>query len=135
MRLDPFKLLTMACMALILGLAGVAQAQEQIAALIDIGVDDDLSQELDVRGYCVVGLDMPSGWDAADITWTCSSVSGGTFDAVTDGDGTALTVTAAASKYIDLTKTGEQLCGCAFAKLATSAAQTANRTIILQLAR
>lgn len=99
-----------------------------------IAASGTTSGEVDISHFCLVGIDMPSGWDAADITFTASHASGGTFDPVTDGDGTAVTITVAASKYIDLTKTGEQICGADFIKIVSSQTQTAERILLLKVA-
>ena len=93
------------------------------------------SQELNVTNLCVVGIQMPGTWTAADIEFTCSEVSGGTFNDVYDAAGTQVAIVTAAARYIDLTGSGNQVCGCSFLKAKSSNAQASARVVVLQLAR
>lgn len=64
-----------------------------ISSVIDIG-----------PGYAIVGLDMPSGWDAADIVYECSSTknsngtySPATFQRLQDTSGNVIRITGLAA--------------------------------------
>lgn len=60
-----------------------------------------LSGSVYVNERTVVGLEMPAAWTAASITFQASQ-DDTTYNDVYDNDGTELTVTAAASRYIIL---------------------------------
>lgn len=93
------------------------------------------SLEFDIEDYAVVGIWMGADWTAADIQWTCAEKKGGTFYPVYDASGTRRTITASATRFLDLVATGDQLGGCRHAKLISSNAQAAPRTLVLQLGR
>lgn len=63
-----------------------------------------LSDEVILNGLTLVGVVVPSGWDAADITLE-GSVDGTNFFDVHDDAGNELTITAAASRYITVDST------------------------------
>lgn len=86
------------------------------------------------QGDVLVGIEMPSGWDAANITFQ-NSIDGTTnFIAVNDADGNAVTVTSpAADKFIALSPVG--IGGLATIKIVSSATQTAERILKLVIVR
>lgn len=92
-----------------------------------------LSGEVDLNGHQIVAIYMPGTWQAANITFTASNVSGGTFYDVYDSAGNELTVTASASRTIvDI----PELAPLRFIKVrsgtsGTPVTQGANRNIIL----
>lgn len=59
-----------------------------------------LSPEVNLHGKALVGIIVPSTWDAADITFQAASVGGGTYNNVYDDDDNEVTVQAAASRHI-----------------------------------
>lgn len=58
-----------------------------------------LSGAVDLNNYALVGIVVPAGWDAADITLQ-GSVDGTTFFNVYQDDDSELTIQAAASRYV-----------------------------------
>lgn len=60
-----------------------------------------LSAAVDLQNMKLVGLQMPSAWTTANLTFQ-GSFNGTTFADVYDSDGTEVTVTAAAARYIIL---------------------------------
>ena len=77
------------------------------------------------------GIQMPSSWTAADIKFTVSSTSGGTFQALYDAEGTEQTVTTAASRYVALN--AAITAGMRYIKVISSASQASARTLILHI--
>lgn len=59
-----------------------------------------LSNEVDLNGHQVVAIYMPGTWTTANLTFSASNVTGGTFNNVYDSAGNELTVTAAASRTL-----------------------------------
>lgn len=102
-----------------------------IEATIDQSADDDLTPSIDLAGYQVVALQMPSAWTAANITLE-GSVDNSTFQAVYNRAGVQYTITAAASRYITIDPS-DSLSFPRYIKIATSAGQAADRTITLVL--
>ena len=98
-----------------------------------------LSGVIDLEGFVLMGIQMPSAWTAANLTFEASSARAGTFDDVYDDTGTEVNVTAAASRYIGVTGTkGDVLANVRFLKVrsgttGTPVNQGAARTITLCL--
>ncbi|MBW7967570.1 hypothetical protein [Bradyrhizobium sp. BR 10261] len=67
-----------------------------------IAISTSLSAAIALGEKVAVGIVMPSGWDAANLTFQGSADGGATFNNVYDSSGNELTVTAAASRYIYL---------------------------------
>lgn len=74
---------------------------EKRSAVIANGAS--LSGVIDIGTMLLTGIDMPSSWTAADLTFAASATVDGTYDPVFDSDGNELTVTAAASRFLALT--------------------------------
>lgn len=68
------------------------------SVLIGAGTDG-LSAAVDLEGFSLVGFDMPAAWTAAVITLQ-NSLDGVTFKDVYNSDGTELSFTVAASRYV-----------------------------------
>lgn len=66
-----------------------------------------LSGAVDGRGQALVGIAMPSGWTAANLTLQASA-DGATYNNVYDAAGTEYTITAAASRFIQVPVTSTQ---------------------------
>lgn len=111
---------------------------------VKITSGQSLSNVLDVSSHRIVAIDMPSGWDSANLTFQASAevsdtsaVPAATYDNVYDGTGTELAVTAAASRYVVLTTAQKDaLRGVRSLKIrsgtaATPVTQTADRELIL----
>lgn len=64
------------------------------------------SNALDIFGQAITGFQMPTGWTAAAITLLASVDEDGPFQPVYDADGTELTVTTAASRFVALDPAG-----------------------------
>lgn len=97
-----------------------------------------LSGEIDLEGFKLAAIIMPAAWDAANLTFQASDVSGGTFQNVFDDAGTETTVTAAVSRSIGMDAAMPELAAFRFLKIrsGTSALpvnQTAARTLTLVL--
>lgn len=97
-----------------------------------------LSGIVNCGGLDVVGIQMPTGWTAASISFQVSH-DGVTFQDVYDDAGAEVTITAAASRYLSLVTALKRLGGVRFLKVrsgATGAAvnQGAERTIRIVLA-
>lgn len=101
-----------------------------ITATISAG--GSLSAEVDLNGHQIMAIYMPGTWQAANLTFTASNASGGTFYDVYDSAGNELVATAAASRVItDL----PELSPLRFIKVrsgttGTPVTQAANRNII-----
>lgn len=81
-----------------------------------------LSGEVDLEGQAVQAIQMPAAWTAANLTFTASAASGGTFDPVHDDGGTEVTVTAAAARTIGLDAVARELDGLRFIKVRSGTA-------------
>lgn len=57
---------------------------------------------IDLQGCTPAAIEMPSAWDAANITLAASKTLSGTYINVYDQFGTEVTITAAASRFIVL---------------------------------
>jgi len=105
--------------------------------IADTGTASD--GEVDLREFQLLGLQLPNDWDAATIGFKSRpGLNAGdalaaldVAQVVTDSDGTACTISAAASKYVVFTTTEkEMVSGLAVTTLTVSAAQSPARDII-----
>lgn len=94
-----------------------------------------VSATIEATGLCVVGIQMSGTWTAAAINFKCSEERTGAFNDLFDADGNQIAITTDASRYIELTKGGNQICGCTFLQAVSSNSQASARTLFLQLAR
>jgi hypothetical protein len=101
--------------------------------LFDISADDDLTGSIDLQDFTLVGIVMPAAWTAADITLE-GSVDDTTFNAINAKNGTTYTITAAASQFIAI-PVADSFPFPRYLKLASSAAQLADRTLTLLIKR
>ena len=79
-------------------IAGEFNEKRRIASAT-IASAASLSGAIDLAGCVLVGIQMPSGWDAANLTFQ-GSADGVTYGDVYDGAGTEYFVTAVASYFI-----------------------------------
>jgi hypothetical protein len=79
-----------------------------------IAESGNLSGAIDLKLHTVVMIVMPPSWVTANLTFQCS-VDGGAYTNVYEVDGTEWTVTAAASRAIQIAP--EDLTGCGFIKI------------------
>lgn len=72
------------------------------SATIDatIASSGSLSGVVNMSGHFLAGIIMPSAWDAASLTFQACETSNGTFFDVYKDDGTELSYTVAASRYV-----------------------------------
>lgn len=97
-----------------------------------------LSSEVDLGGYALTAIQMPTAWTAASLTFQAATASGGTFQDVYDDLGNEITVQAAASRCIGIDAVAGALAPLRFIKIrsgtsATPVNQGADRTLILIL--
>lgn len=59
-----------------------------------------LSDEIDLEGFSLAAIEMPTGWTAASLTFQGCSVSGGIFREIHEDGGTAVAATVAASRIV-----------------------------------
>ncbi len=111
----------------------VISVTENKTATIAISQTD--SDEVDLMAGAVVGIIMPTAWDAATMRWECSATSGGAFLETFNGDDVRIEITVTAGRHYDLTSGGHTVGGCRFLKVISSATQTAERAIILIVAK
>ena len=112
-------------------------AQEIKTATILNGASQ--SDVIDLKGYQLVGLNMPAAWTAAAITYLASPTLDGTYLPVYES-GIEVTDPAAASQYVAIGANAVALASIRFLKLrsgnlALPVAQGADRTITLSLKR
>lgn len=100
---------------------------------IVLATSTTISSALDLGSTSLVGLRLPSNFIGTALTFTCSDTSGGTFDQLLKDDGTAYTVTCAASKYVAVDYT--KFVGVNFLKLVASTVQTTDTKTITCYAR
>ena len=97
--------------------------------LATVPVDTATSNAVDLRGNTLVGVFLPSTFDGTVFTLTGSDTLAGTYVAIQDGAGAAVTVTSAASKYASFPNP-LLLTGVRFVKIVTTTTQTTTSTII-----
>jgi hypothetical protein len=109
---------------------GITEATD---LLIDVSVDDDLSEALNLAGRVLTGIHMPISWTAASLTFWAAKTADGTYRQMYDADGNAVGATVAASQYIAIDPTN--FLGVRHMKIGTSVGQAADRTLTLELGR
>lgn len=87
------------------------------------------SGAIDLVGTALVGLFMPSAFTGTAVTFTAAATLTGTYLAVTDSTGAAVSATVAASKYVALSPT--TFAGLRYVKLVSGSSEGADRTITL----
>jgi hypothetical protein len=98
-------------------------------ALIDIDVDDDLSEAVDCLGLVLIGIAAPSTMETANITFQGSIDGGENYIPLYDEDGTEIQWdSVAASRIMLQTPTQPMIGGITHIKVATSVAQTGTDT-------
>lgn len=98
-----------------------------------IAATKNISDVVDIDQYQIGALVMPAAWDTATITLQASATRDGTFLDVYDDEGAAITVVAAANRVVVIDKAVFATAGLKYLKFKTSAAQTAERKIIVIL--
>jgi len=108
-------------------LQGTIRKTHVVPCIITISEDDDDSAAVDLRGYGLVGLIVPT-IDAADLTFYMSETEAGTYRLLTDGAGAAVTMTTGAGALALDTTALAGLSAYRWVKIHTSEVQTADRT-------
>jgi hypothetical protein len=82
----------------------------------------------DIGNMTLLGVRTPATYDGTTMTFTCCDTAGGTYDTVYRDDGTAYTVTLAASRYtaVDYTK----FLGARFLRVVAGTNQATTDTIV-----
>jgi hypothetical protein len=104
--------------------------------VVTIASGASLSDAAFTGGLPVCGVQMPAGWDAADLTFQAAADDAANVANVYDKDGAELTSKAAASQFVTLDPS--LLAGARYVKVRSGAAasavtQTANRKITLSI--
>lgn len=97
-----------------------------------------LSAEIDLGSYQLAAIQMPTAWDAANISFQATTASGGTYQDLYNDGGNEVVVVAAASRCIAVNAAAMSLAPLRYIKIrsgttGTPVNQTATRTIILIL--
>jgi len=101
-------------------------------AVITFATDDDLSAEVDLAGYGLIGLIIPT-IDSGNVTFEVSATTGGTFVTLKDAVSATLTITAVTGNFAVSADELAALSAYRYVKVKTSVAQTANRTFTFVL--
>ena len=105
---------------------------------VKIAINASLSGAFDIRSYAGMGILMPSGWDAAAITFLACATKDGTFRSVYTDAGDEVSVSAAASRAISIDLNSSALAPYAWLKIRSGTAalavvQTAERVLTIAL--
>ena len=87
------------------------------------------SSEIDLSGTTICGIYIPSAFTGTGLTFSASTVSGGTFVSIRDGAGNAISKTIAAGQYLRLDPT--DFVGVRFLQIVSNATEAAARTLTL----
>lgn len=110
-------------------LAGHGREHGTANAVITIATSTTISAETDLEGYAVSGLIIPT-IDSANVTFSVSNASGGTFYTLKDEDGNTITITATTGNFAVAADFLSCLDAYRYVKVITSQAQGSNRTFI-----
>jgi hypothetical protein len=105
--------------------AGQGRQMGTVTAVISAGTLT--SAEVDLEGFVVMGLFIPT-IDSANLTFTVSPTTGGTFQTVKDKDGNAFTITAGTGNFAVSSDDMVDISGYRYVKIVSSATQTAEET-------
>ena len=83
------------------------------------------SSEIDLSGTTICGIYIPSAFTGTGLTFSASTVSGGTFVSIRDGAGNAISKTIAAGQY------PTDFVGVRFLQIVSNATEAAARTLTL----
>ena len=85
------------------------------------------SPEIDLGGTELVGIQLDATMTGTAMTFQAALVSGGTYQAVQDGSGSAISITIASGKYIGIDPTHFR--GVRFLKLVSGSSEASTRNI------
>ena len=99
-------------------------------AVIDISVSQTTSSVVDLGSNRLFALHMPAAFTQTAISFTVAPTSGGTYQALNDDAGVAISLTVAQGKTIGITgDNAAALAACRFIKLVAGGNEAADRTI------
>jgi len=88
------------------------------------------SAAINLYGYALKGVVMPAAFTGATLTLLASDREDGTYLAVFDGGGAAVSLTVAASRYVVLTSAqADAVAGINFLKVASGSTEAAPRSL------
>jgi hypothetical protein len=102
-------------------------SRAQTTATITVASNATTSAEVDLGGTNIVGLQMPAAFTGTTVTFLVATASGGTYQPLVDGAGSAVSKTVAASKYVGIDPTLFR--GVRFVKLVSGSSEGADRAI------
>lgn len=107
---------------------------------VSIPAGSSVSEYIDFRSGRLAGIEIPSasGWTAASLTFLAAHDSGSTYVPVYNEDGTEITLTVDANRFIGLGDSAAQLSSALYLKLRSGTAgspvnQAAKREIYLHI--
>lgn len=104
------------------------------STLIDISADDDLSAAVDLGDNRLFALHLPAAFTGTAISFTVAPTVDGTYQALYDDAGNAISLTVAQGETIGITgANAAALAACRFVKLVSNDNEAADRTIYLLL--
>ena len=89
------------------------------------------SSEIDISNLSVYGISTPAALTGTTITFSAAAGRNGTFQTVYGDDGTAISITVAASRYVALNNKHIALRGVQFLKVISGSSEGADRTLYL----
>ena len=96
---------------------------------VTIASGQTASGEADLGGTTLVGVMLPAALTGTAVTFTAALAPGGTFNPVTGSNGSALSYTVAANKYLAIDPA--LFHGVQFLKAVSGSAEGADRTLVL----
>lgn len=108
-------------------LNGIHRKTHRIEDVI-IAAQGTLSNAVDLRGYGLIGLILPT-ITSANLTFRVSETEGGTYRTLNDATGAAVTITASTGNRAIATDGLFPLCAYRWVKVVSSEAQEAERTL------
>lgn len=111
--------------ALAVTAASFADLRAQTTAVIANGTTT--TPEIDLGGTEIVGIQMPAAFTGTTVTFLAATATGGTYQAVTDGTGSNISKTVAASKYIAIDPTLFR--GIRYVEIVSGASEGGARTL------
>ncbi len=104
------------------------QPNDAYNATATVASSGTTSEAIDLAGTDLVGIFVPSTFDGTTITLQASTAIDGTFVEVQDGEGSALTITTAASKFAPIPNLAT-IAGIRYLKLVTGTSQSTTSTV------
>ena len=106
-----------------------SDTRAQSTATITVASNATTSAEVDLGGTEIVGLQLPAAFTGTTLKFMVSTVSGGTYQTLTDGAGADVSKTVAQGKYVGIDPTLFR--GIRFVKLVSGSSEGADRQIVI----